>query len=257
LRDDGVQQPAQAVAVKSEDFAITGRECVNVFIDCGANVGDGLLKMLNQTELIEGPVEHFRSGSFFTTVVAPYLEQGLAPDQWCMYGFEGNPKFTGYLRNITARFPNVKVFPETVLSDRDGFVTFNIESFGKVNDWGSSLLNITPRSRGQRRSAAKWGKKQFAVNATSVAFPRFLRAVAPPMDTPNRRVVVKMDIEGAEYLVFPRLLESGALCLATDYQVEFHGGQRKPVHIPRNYGAVVGRHIKDDCPLTRLGDATD
>jgi hypothetical protein len=47
----------------------------------------------------------------------------------------------------------------------------------------------------------------------------------------NGKVVMKMDIEGAEYIVLPRLVSSGVFCNAIDFAF----GEIHPKHEPLNF----------------------
>lgn len=56
----------------------------------------------------------------------------------------------------------------------------------------------------------------------AVDFPAFLRAMVPEARDPSSLVVVKMDIEGAEYGLLRHMLADGSIGLVDVLHVEFH-----------------------------------
>ena len=73
------------------------------------------------------------------------------------------------------------------------------------------------RSLGGRVGRPTGGKGRL-ISVRGIDFAAYLQRTVRPME----RVYMKMDIEGAEYEVLPRLVMTGALCLVHDLHVEWH-----------------------------------
>lgn len=206
-----------------------------VFIDCGANVGDGLNALL--------PGEH----KYMAKGVRKYMTDSVPYDmtEYFMYGFEGNPRFGDMLLDIQHQHPSrVKVFPKTVVTVEDKQnMPFYINHQANVNDWGSSLIkekyNVDP---------------DHPVYVTAVDFARFIKSVVIPRadKVPGRHVVVKMDIEGAEYTILPHLLINGAFCEIDVLLLECHPLEVSPLIDKKSFGNVM-RYIAQQCNVTISG----
>ena len=84
----------------------------------------------------------------------------------------------------------------------------------------------------------------------AIDFGRFLREEAPKY----RTVVLKLDVEGAEYQLLPRLLMTGSLCRVHFLQLEWHL-KYEPEQGKHRLAALAMRHSIDE--LLRRGCAND
>ncbi|GJJ73022.1 hypothetical protein EMPS_05380 [Entomortierella parvispora] len=128
--------------------------------------------------------------------------------------FEANPVFNTDLvkakDKYTARGIKVNIFPSTVVDVQDGIRTFFLDTVNKDHDfWGSSIY-------AEHWDAVASGLK--GTNLTSINLAGWLLRNFLPRDY----VVIKMDIEGAEYEVVPHLAEMGAGIVVDQLLVEWH-----------------------------------
>lgn len=105
----------------------------------------------------------------------------------------------------------VNIFPSTVVDVKDTIRTFFLDTVNDSHDyWGSSIYASHPDAV---RSGAK-GTDLTAVNIATWLLRNTL---------PHDFVVVKMDIEGAEYEVIPHMADMGAWVVMDHLLVEWHG----------------------------------
>jgi hypothetical protein len=193
-----------------------------VFIDCGANVGDGLLRWLQHPEEIKGNntgnIDEIRAKSPILHEALRYeQESSIKISDWRLYGFDGSSAMTSYLKEVADRYEAVTVFPQTLVSNQTEaeHVFYDDSSHPGHNRYGSSMF---------ARREVRGGTKE---SARAVDFAEFLRAVCStekPTGNRDRRCVVKMDIEGAEYPVMHHLMTTDTLCVITDLHLEWHSG---------------------------------
>lgn len=163
------------------------RNCTSAYLDIGSNKG------VKIEELLAGRQDSF--ARFFRPAERSKL---------CVVGFEPNPSHITSLRAIEARYRaagrRVTIVPAAV-SDSNGQATFWSDQDFKAGEWGSSLLRwqreMTPRHTSTVRTVAlDWLMRTH------------VEAVAPHV------VVVKIDIEGAEYDALPPALDT--FCRSVD-----------------------------------------
>ncbi|KAF9974151.1 hypothetical protein BGZ73_002489 [Actinomortierella ambigua] len=129
--------------------------------------------------------------------------------------FEANPVFNAQLVQAKQRADEegikVEIFPSTVVDVKDGIRTFFLDTVNGAHDyWGSSIYATHPDAV---RSQSK------GTDLTSVNIATWLLRNTLPRDF----VVVKMDIEGAEYEVIPHLADNQAWAVIDHLLVEWHG----------------------------------
>ena len=146
-----------------------------------------------------------------------YLTKQYGVDAtWVVFCFEPNPACrvhllrAGFLRN-----PRYTAMPFAA-HVHTGPVMFQQEAVihgGTEDGQGSHLadINLDIDCRGGR-----------CVPVWAVDFPAFLRSIIPPVREQTAYVVVKMDIEGAEYELLRTMLQDGSLGLIDVLHVEFH-----------------------------------
>lgn len=118
---------------------------------------------------------------------------------WDVYAFEANPAL---IPEIT-RFPHVHIVDKAIWTE-DGSVEF----FVGATTQSSSILGH--KSTGDLARAP--------IRVPSVDFGRWLRDNV----TRDDYVMVKLDIEGAEYAVLDKMLLDGSVELVDKFLIEFH-----------------------------------
>ncbi|TPX32751.1 hypothetical protein SmJEL517_g04251 [Synchytrium microbalum] len=189
-------QPAADVDQQEESDSVP-RRCV--FLDLGANRADTLKVFLKEPD-----------AKFKYDFPVPFW----ATHETCeIYLFEANPLFTPALKNASVEYNakgiNVTVFPETAVAAVDGSITLHLDTTTVEHDfWGSSILDEDSNRPSVVISAidiSTWIMKNFK---------------------PRDYVLVKMDIEKAEYNVLPRMLEVEAWKVMDVLLIEFHDPPR-------------------------------
>lgn len=170
--------------------------CANVFIDVGANRGTHVRKLFEPEKYPDSPYLSVFDASFGTTRSRPFSETGI-----CAFGFEANPRWAPTLKGIEEAYGvqgwRARFFSPEAVSDKSGNITFWLnDDSGENSDWGASMVKHDANAT------------RLAVPAIDLSdFMQKLSAHAPP-----GYKLMKMDIEGAEYMVVPKLLETGVLC---------------------------------------------
>ena len=183
--------------------------CPNAFLDLGTNRGDSILKFLE-------PENH---GGVLASF---FKEMKWNPKEFCVFGFEGNPHFNATLEELEHKHAHeaklLKIFRQTVVVAEDGPVTFYLDTVNPgAHFWGSSVLE-------HHVDVEKSGKVK--IIAKGINLGKFVEEHVDPKGV----VMVKMDIEGAEYQLMRELISSGRLCKKDeqgnnlfDYMnIEFH-----------------------------------
>lgn len=184
------------------------RSPVNVFIDCGANQGDTIAQF---TGLSNTHLHTWQSDAMF----------GYAKNRsggWDVYSFEGNPLFNEQLTTLAGQIRTlppsaggpfrVFMYNQTAVGGRSGSVEFFLDSKSGVH-WGSSLLDTHPDV-----NVSKEGTK-IKVPMVDIVEILFKYRI-------NDYVVLKVDVEGAEYEIMRNIFARGALPLVDELYLEFH-----------------------------------
>jgi len=163
----------------------------NVFLDCGSHYGQGLTHF----------IEIFK----------------MTPDKWNIYTFEANPTTYQYLQQASKTVLEkykVSHFNKAVCT-YNGKITINEET--PVNEpntgMGSSIISLD-----------KWNpwngtlRENFKTTSEVDCFD-FSSAVKKLQGS---KILVKMDIEGAEYDVLEKMIEDDTLKFITALFIEFH-----------------------------------
>lgn len=221
--------------------------CWDVYLDVGTNIGIQIRKLFEPEAYQAAPVQ-----ATFTRYFGADAERRRA--SVCAVGFEPNPLHGPGLDELERRYASLG-WRATILraaaSTTNGEANFRVHdsvAARKRHDWGASLVqrDLPAQSRGDSRSAGAAPKRGGAIGSAStttttvatVDIAAWLRREvrgrrlpkAPPWATTTTgSALMKLDIEGAEYAVVPRLLSSGALCLFDVVWIEFHGFLTYPV----------------------------
>ncbi|TPX32851.1 hypothetical protein SmJEL517_g04108 [Synchytrium microbalum] len=173
--------------------SMSPRRCA--FIDLGANRADTLKVWLKE-----------ENAKFQYDFPLPFWVKQHSDCE--IYLFEANPLFTPELREAEKVYNDrgikVKAFPETAVSAFDGQITLYLDEVNVDHDfWGTTV-----HGNGNEK----------VVNVTAMDVGVWLKKTFGPQDY----VLVKMDIEKAEYDVLPRFLEVGAGSVIDVLLVEYH-----------------------------------
>jgi hypothetical protein len=240
--------------------------CRHVFLDVGSNIGVHA-RMLLEPHLY--PSNYTKSQrrkwggtarDFFASQFGP--EHHRDPSEFCVFGFEPNPAHVPRHLEMEAAYAAAGWryrFVRAGVSDEDGEMTFYHVGRGdktlergfstqvekckarpgqknnkcpeevvkvlRLSDWidrevHGRIIPATPTRGRTRRTSTKGEEKKKTTNISTL----------PP------KVVMKMDIEFSEFLVFPDLLTSGVLCRDVDaLMVEFHTSQRAAGDYPMSF----------------------
>jgi len=215
--------------------------CTKVYLDVGSNIGVQVRKLFQPELYKEAPIlpifDIFFGSSDERTL--PSAKSGL-----CAFGFEANPEHAQRLRELEAAYVargwRVKFFVPRAVTDSEGDnVTFYTNAKESDHNWGGSMT-YESRIRGQPASRA--------FNVTSLDLATFLEQevmtrVLFPGVTTDRAVMMKMDIEGSEFAVLPKLLQRNLLCagVVDALTVEWHARYHKSG--VRSVGAAAIRDL--------------
>ncbi|CAO3569220.1 unnamed protein product [Mortierella alpina] len=195
----GVSPPSHDLSASSSQQSPSKRRYI--FVDLGANRADSLEVFL------KNPNAKF-DYDFPRPSWATHEEAEI-------FLFEANPVFNGHLvkakEACDERGIKVTIFPSTVVDVKDTIRTFFMDTVNTAHDyWGSSIYASHPDAV---RSGAK------GTDLTGINIATWLLRNTLPRDF----VVVKMDIEGAEYEVIPHMADMGAWVVIDHLLVEWHG----------------------------------
>ena len=174
--------------------------CKKVYLDVGTNHGVQIRKLYEPSRFPRAKAHQFFNQYF-----------GEDHADVCAIGFEPNPNFANALHQIQDTYTlmgyNVKLHTHTAVSaDDDGVASFHLDAI--QDNWtglGSSLM--------------KRGRTKTKTVVRTVNLVRFIEENI----SPDATVVMKLDIEGAEFTVFPQLVLSGVLCKYIDFAfIEWH-----------------------------------
>jgi Methyltransferase FkbM domain len=229
--------------------------CDYTFLDLGSNIGDSIGKFIDSgigpcpnrnkppkfsiSQGVVGPENYKRNAltewaSIQARTHSKRIGRDLYPEDYCFYGVEGNPHFTKRLTELedlvhgsTPRpLRHAHFFTESVGTKVDGPTTLYLDTVNtKDNFWGSS---IHAQHKDVKKSAARTtDQAPVAVNVTGITLTTLVRQTT--LKQAGNHLLVKMDIEGAEFDVLGEAFDSGVLCdyakagVQVDMVVEFHG----------------------------------
>lgn len=217
--------------VESQVSAMNLTQCRKVFLDVGSNLGTHV-RMI------------FEGAKYSKSELRSTFEKYFGKEDWrnqpselsgvCAIGFEANPNLAPRLKDIQTAY-NKKgwkayfITPAAV-SDKDGTLKLSVDKAGKGGKLGVSVgSSVVDRTRERHTT---WG----TATIPSFDFSEFVRN-----QITNRRgaggikhVFAKVDIEGSEFLVIPKLLETRGLCQGNGIDVmtvEWHDAEHRWNHI--------------------------
>jgi len=147
-------------------------------------------------------------------------------EAFCVYGMEGNPVFTERLTKlenfVTDMNPrpvqHLHIFTESVVTSTNGPTKLFLDKLSvEQNFWGSSILS-------SQQDAVKSGKELnegevFSADVQGITLSTIVDSTMLALDQEASKedksggvLIVKMDVEGAEYQVLKEVAASGVLC---------------------------------------------
>ena len=170
-----------------------GAPCEWVYLDLGSNIGDSL------RGFAKGSVEA-RLAEALRVAVGP----AWAPSKACVYGFEPNPRWTPRLldlqKTLTTQLANITIFTETAIGgpEQKAAPMWLVQDKRSKHGVGSSLVTSRPHD-----------VDSDARPVATVVLSDFLRDIVAPRHGLRTPVVIRMDVEGAEYDALFDLATSG------------------------------------------------
>jgi FkbM family methyltransferase len=182
---------------------LTPRQKRWVYIDMGANNGDSVYKFFGF------PYPSYKNGYApkYPTLVS---EADVRDNAWIVYVFEANPRFNEPLskmkKDVESERRQINLFNATAAWVYNGNVTFYAEvSNEDFNFWGSSVKSDFVH------------KEKTNLTVRCVDISAILRNY-----TEEDYVVVKFDIEGAEYDLLVRWITENTLRILDVVSIEYH-----------------------------------
>lgn len=170
----------------------------NVFFDLGANVGDSAENFLGLLDKVENVND-----------IKNVIPGNKLKEKWIMYLIEGNSRFDDNLLKIKQKHSDkheIIVLNGTIVTDHDGEITFFLDQKNN-KQVGSSILENHPDVIANKLKQTK----------PCVDLARLLRQYRQ-----SDYVVVKMDIEGAEFELLVHLIKENVLGLIDTLAIEYH-----------------------------------
>jgi len=172
----------------------------HLFFEVGSNRGDVLRAFYS------GKIPKFSVNPHWTFPVS-----GYNASEWEVFAFEASPTHRVALEALEAAHPLLHISIAAAWSDANSSIRLSIDDTKtgmRRAQWGSSVV----RDWGQMGGSSK------TVDVPTVDFASFVARTVCPQD----HVVVKMNIEGAEFAVVPHLIDKGLLCLIDDLDFYWH-----------------------------------
>lgn len=191
-------------------------DCVNVFIDAGSNIGVHGRFFFEPSKY---PKAKFKK--IFRRV---FGDNFSTSSNSCVYAFEPNPRHAARQQEIAAAYNKNGwryYFIPAAISDEDGFTQFYTNH---RNNWSTRELEVGFGAV-QRASA-----NADTVTVRTIDFHVWLQQhVFTHSGLSKPRVLMKIDVEGAELRVLLHLLIKGTLCNFDKIIGEFHPVATQPL----------------------------
>ena len=172
-----------------------------VFFDLGANKGDSLANFFG--------LEASGGGGTITSLIPKHF---ILNHSWIAHVYEANPFFDARLEAVRRRIPSqhkVYMNNRTAAWIYDGEIEFYLDTFAEAFDsLGSSIKK-------EHKDAARSNFTKIAVKCHRIS--RILSKY-----NKDDFVIMKIDIEGAEYELFIDFLRQGVLGLIDYIALEYH-----------------------------------
>jgi len=195
--------------------------CKLLFLDIGSNVGVQVRKLYEPEKYPEAKI----LGTFTRMFGEPSVRrQGSNTSGLCAIGFEANPSLVPRLRAIEDSYLQqgwrVKFVAPRIVSDTDNHtIDFWVD---RTHSESSSVTKFKPKFKTRRGDHIK------LVQVRTLDLTGFIEEEVLPAQPSV--VMAKMDIEGSEFIVLPKMLKKGLLCQETiaEIDIEWHERKRPP-----------------------------
>ena len=195
--------------------------CYHVFLDVGANIG------VHNRFLFE---PHLYPDSRIRKRLERQLGQGFDNRDVCAFAFEPNPVHRARLESLSKAYQDMGWRLTTFhvgVSDSNGNMTFyHVDPNGEHNEWGFTAVRPYPKVKNLPSPKPEV--------VPSIRLADFIQRHVEGRTMPDTvhgvykkpKVLMKLDVEGMEFLILPDLVVSGALCQTVDcIFYELHPGQ--------------------------------
>ncbi len=212
------------------------RKCKNVILDFGANVGDTAAHVIDAGLPNCAKDLHFdlhektllpQNWNKVTKFLKGMMEaMNHSPEDYCYYGIEGNPVFTERLRGIEDYIHSIEpkpvehaaFFTESVGAGEVGMTKLYLDTVNtKENFWGSSIMQNHQDVRKSKDANNMTNSPYHDVMGYTIT--KLMNMTLKGMDSDateevkkGGHLLMKVDIEGGEYVLTQEVVQSGALC---------------------------------------------
>ena len=228
IRSNGANSANRSIARRGdripevEEYVAWLEKCKHIFLDLGANRGDTILRWLTRTSY---------SGRAKTSSIDRMYDLKQRQN-FCVLSFEPNEIFDATLLGIEKEMNQkgfkTKVILQTAVSDKFSESVIYLDDVS-THSYGTSLIADKKVNFGGHYHSL--GKNQ---TVRLVSLSAILRSIPVFVE-----VVVKMDIEGAEYDVLRSLFSTGMACRIDVLMIEFHLHKLKKAQVPAGANEVI------------------
>ena len=198
------------------NFISEGR-CKHFYLDFGTNIGIQIRKLYEPSLFPGAPAHSFFNETFGST----------DPKYICAVGFEPNVIQRDRLEQLENSYREVgfpcTIFTETAIYGEEKYLTFyrDDRERDENHEWGSSLVKW-------KTDMTATSYEVLAINTCSFMHTIMHKWHSVNYNEAKSRIMVKMDIEGAEFVVIPHLIVKGCLCYMNYMTLEWHNGMAEP-----------------------------
>ena len=217
----------------------TTQPCRFAYLDLGSNMGVQIRKLYEPWLYPNAKLLAYYDRLFGK------ITKGYRREDVCAFGFEANPKHIKRLRYIESanrkKRLNVTFYHNVVSNRLNDKVTIYSETNFDV-DWGAGITDVKIRK-------AK-GMSKYDIETIDIA--KFIQDNLLPLSLV--KVLMKMDIEGSEFIVLPHLLKNNLLCksVITEMVIEMHPWAMKAVLSNLTFGAFRKNLASQTCKPTAI-----
>jgi len=180
--------------------------CRKLFLDIGSNIGTHVRQV-------------FEADKYPKSILRKSFTQWFGDEELrkqpsdisgvCAVGFEANPRIALHLKDIEEAYSKngwkAFFFAPQAVSDKNGEVTFYMNDEPQNSDVGSSIVD---------RRKSTHGRKFEPVTIRTLNLAELIETEIASKRGAGRieKVFAKMDIEGSEFLVLPKMLQGKGMC---------------------------------------------
>jgi FkbM family methyltransferase len=194
----------------------------------------GVLLWLRQWTRIRPRKVFVDCGSNTCKVLAERIERGLESE---FFAFEPQPELAACIDEVRRRYPATPIhFFDRAVWVHDGTMDFYL-----ATQWGPNYRGGSTLLGGHVKNASEVDYSR-PVPVRCIDFSRWVKHNFRRRD----HLVVKMDIEGAEYQVLEKMVADGTIDYITELIVEFHWQMNENLGEERHTAmrATLDRHVR-------------